>query len=649
MSQQPDPENPKPGSRIVYVPQRPEPEEPDPNRQKQWTWLWIVVAVTLVAAIILIINVNDDEVPVRVEDTPKVVTREVEVTRQVVATVEVQRLVVVQREVPIIIESVRKVESKVEVPVMVEVPTTLEVQVTREVPVTVEVEVTRIATPSPIPTPSPTPEPPSTPAEIIAKAEQSIVRVKSRSNPGSLFSRTSSGSGFIFAIEGTTAFVATNHHVIEDGRSIEVETPDSATYDALILGWDEARDVAVLSICCSSKFVALPWVSVSPSDGSSVVAIGYPTATDGKLTTTIGEVIIPDDESLEHDFIRHSAPLNPGNSGGPLFTMPGGEVIGINTSGNTQVLAFYAVPYQAIEQQIADWRSQLYVAPTEIPAHILDATSVSTPNINTVPSATQPPTVNVAPTGGTYTIHSIIEPASSDFRLASGQRRVAIDLTIIAVDDDVEYEYGDFSVQDADGYVYSPNSLNRGAKPALGEGNLAIGQRARGWVNFDVSDQAVLKLILLEMGYYSPRLAIASLTSHPNTSTPPTPVPAFSGVSTDGGVYTVHSIIDPAPSHSILESGERAVAINLTIVATDDDVEYYPQNFSLQDTNGYVYAPNILNHGVEPSLGYGTLGIGQYVCGWVNFNVADSSVLQLIHVETGRGSPKKVIADLSME
>ena len=180
---------------------------------------------------------------------------------------------------------------------------------------------------------------------------------------GAFFGQTSSGSGFIFAVEGTTAFIATNHHVIDGRDSLEVQIGDSGTYPAQLLGWDPERDVAVLSICCSYDFIALQWGNVSPSEGDSVVAIGYPSTDTGKVFPTIGEVRAHDALSIQHGFVPHSAPLNPGNSGGPLLSYPGGEVVGINKGRGTETLVFYAVPYQSIEEQVEEWRSQLIVVP----------------------------------------------------------------------------------------------------------------------------------------------------------------------------------------------------------------------------------------------------------------------------------------------
>ena len=209
---------------------------------------------------------------------------------------------------------------------------------------------------------TPTAIPPLTPTELVDQVQHSIVQVKARSG-GTFFGLTNAGSGFIFAMEGTTAFIATNHHIIDGSDSVKVQTRDLSTYDALVLGWDAERDVAVLSICCSSDFSALQWGDASPSEGVTAIAVGYTNSDTGNLVATIGEVSAPDDLSMEHDFISHSAPLNPGNSGGPLLSMPGAEVIGINVARGTETLAFYAVPHQAIEDQVEEWRSQLIVVP----------------------------------------------------------------------------------------------------------------------------------------------------------------------------------------------------------------------------------------------------------------------------------------------
>ena len=210
------------------------------------------------------------------------------------------------------------------------------------------------ATPAPTPTVTPTPGPITTPAELVERVQDGVVKVEA-----GFFS---SGSGFIFDVEGTTAFVGTNHHVIEDADSVDVVVRNNRTYEALVLGWDADRDVAVLAICCSEDFLVLPWGEASPDVGDQVVALGYPRGgVRGQVTATTGEVSPDDTLSERYDFIPHTAPLNPGNSGGPLFSMPDAKVLGINTARGTDVLSFYAVPFQAVESQMAEWRAQLVV------------------------------------------------------------------------------------------------------------------------------------------------------------------------------------------------------------------------------------------------------------------------------------------------
>ena len=217
-------------------------------------------------------------------------------------------------------------------------------------------------TPTPTPTITPTPGPISTHADLVDRVKDGVVQVEA--STGSFFVFSSTGSGFIFDVEGTTAFVATNYHVVEEADSLEVTVRNANSYEALLLGWDADRDVAVLAICCSEDFAALSWEEASPAVGAQVVAVGYPDGgSANRVTATIGEVAEGDSLSELHGYIRHTAPLNPGNSGGPLFSMPDAKVLGINTSRGTQTLSFYAVPLQAIAEQMVEWRKQLVVSP----------------------------------------------------------------------------------------------------------------------------------------------------------------------------------------------------------------------------------------------------------------------------------------------
>lgn len=141
---------------------------------------------------------------------------------------------------------------------------------------------------------------------------------------------TAVGSGFIIDPDG---LVVTNNHVIEDADEVEVVLDDGTRVPARLKGVDRKSDLALLEIDGNSPF---PYVVFGDSEkarvGDWVVAIGNPFGLGG--TTTKG-IISARGRDIRagplDDFIQIDAPINRGNSGGPLFNMKG-EVIGINSA-----------------------------------------------------------------------------------------------------------------------------------------------------------------------------------------------------------------------------------------------------------------------------------------------------------------------------
>ena len=132
---------------------------------------------------------------------------------------------------------------------------------------------------------------------------------------------------------------------------------------------------------------------VTPTPDLNVVAVGYPRGGTEGQTITIGEVVAADAHSTQYDFIAHSAPLNPGNSGGPLFSMPEAKLLGVNTARSLQTLTFYAVPYQLIAEPMKEWRSKLVTRPVPTPE----------------PDSSFDP---VQVMGSLYTVNRVVDPAS---------------------------------------------------------------------------------------------------------------------------------------------------------------------------------------------------------------------------------------------
>ena len=136
------------------------------------------------------------------------------------------------------------------------------------------------------------------------------------------------GSGFFISENGD---LVTNYHVIEGGYSLNVYLSDGS--DPLVvsdvLWYDEVRDLAILKVDSPSLLPYLPLSDRSNKTGSLVFALGSPLGLTGSLSTGIistASRIIND-----VDYIQITAPLSPGNSGGPLLNHFG-EVIGVNTA-----------------------------------------------------------------------------------------------------------------------------------------------------------------------------------------------------------------------------------------------------------------------------------------------------------------------------
>ena len=164
------------------------------------------------------------------------------------------------------------------------------------------------------------------------------------------------GSGFIVSPDGV---ILTNAHVVDGAKEVQVKLVDKREFQAKVIGVDKPSDVAVLKIDARD----LPTVKLgNPDDlkvGDWVLAIGSPFGFENTVTQGIVSAksrALPDDTYVP--FIQTDVPVNPGNSGGPLFNMQG-EVIGINAqifsrTGGYEGLSF-AIPMDIasnVEHQI---------------------------------------------------------------------------------------------------------------------------------------------------------------------------------------------------------------------------------------------------------------------------------------------------------
>ena len=174
-----------------------------------------------------------------------------------------------------------------------------------------------------------------TPAQVYAANVNSTVGITTAITTnfwGYQTTSAASGSGFILSADG---YILTNYHVIEESSSISVSLYDGTVYDAVLVGYDESNDIAVLKVEADNLAPVVLGSSESLNVGDSVVAIGNPL---GELTfsLTTGTVSAKDrkvtlSSTVTMDLIQTDCAINSGNSGGALFNLYG-EVIGITNA-----------------------------------------------------------------------------------------------------------------------------------------------------------------------------------------------------------------------------------------------------------------------------------------------------------------------------
>ena len=206
--------------------------------------------------------------------------------------------------------------------------------------------------------------------EIYQRSAPGVVQVTSTSVVPSQFdpfanpfaplepqTQQSLGSGFVVDKVG---HVVTNYHVVQGAREIDVSFSNHESMRAHVVGSDPSTDIAVLKVGASSR--ALTPLPLGDSDkvrvGDSVVAIGNPfgldrTVTAGIVSALQRQIQSPNNWAIDH-VIQTDAPINHGNSGGPLLNADG-QVIGVNAqistggTGDGNVGIGFAIPINTVK------------------------------------------------------------------------------------------------------------------------------------------------------------------------------------------------------------------------------------------------------------------------------------------------------------
>jgi putative serine protease PepD len=168
--------------------------------------------------------------------------------------------------------------------------------------------------------------------QIYQRARNAVVDITVDQGPSK-----AEGSGFVIDKQG---HIVTNQHVVASGGSVQVKFTDGRKVSAKVIGTDPSTDVAVLKVSVpSSALQPLTFAESSKVQvGDGVVAIGSPFGLAGTVTTGIVSALDRSITSPNHytitGAIQTDAPINRGNSGGPLLDSHG-NVIGVNSQIDT--------------------------------------------------------------------------------------------------------------------------------------------------------------------------------------------------------------------------------------------------------------------------------------------------------------------------
>ena len=166
--------------------------------------------------------------------------------------------------------------------------------------------------------------------EVVEQVKSAVVGISAMTNGG-----YSVGSGVSIAENG---YILTNHHVVQNSKSIVVHFADKTQSKAEFIWSDSSLDMAIIKTERN-----IPYLECGNSNnlkvGQEVIAIGTPLTLQFKHTVTKG-IVSALNRTLEiesmagasylQNLIQHDASINPGNSGGPLISLDG-KVVGINT------------------------------------------------------------------------------------------------------------------------------------------------------------------------------------------------------------------------------------------------------------------------------------------------------------------------------
>jgi S1-C subfamily serine protease len=206
---------------------------------------------------------------------------------------------------------------------------------------------------------------------------QTLTTLVNRVTVSVAFVLTKNGDGR--PAESGSAFVAgdgvliTALHVVEDAGQISVQFPPQPPLEADVIGIDTAHDLALLAPRGPREPGPAPLVlgdSRGVQLGQAIAVVGYPLTTPDHPTVTVSEGIVSALRA-EPEYVQIDAPVNPGDSGGPVLTSDG-RVIGIVVASLREAQNFnFAIPIDRAKALLAEPRGGPLALPLTSPVDLV--------------------------------------------------------------------------------------------------------------------------------------------------------------------------------------------------------------------------------------------------------------------------------------
>ena len=186
---------------------------------------------------------------------------------------------------------------------------------------------------------------------IIHESQKFVVSIEVETGEGQV-----TGSGFLYNNKGD---IITNSHVVGDASSVTIKMADTTVYKGAVIGKSDTTDVAVIRVSeLAGKNPFKVRKDKNLEVGDEVIALGSPLGLQNTATTGIISGVNRDFTIEKYEYkgvYQISAPISPGNSGGPLLDRKTGEVLGINSAKVGEETIGFSIPINQILSLVDGW------------------------------------------------------------------------------------------------------------------------------------------------------------------------------------------------------------------------------------------------------------------------------------------------------